>query len=96
MPVDSERKYVYLLFRASQKYELCRGLGAESRVDAHHSLGGILASAAQNILEGNNYKEARKYEIPPPKEQVADLSHRVTWITSQNVQDLSVSGSLGG
>jgi len=50
------------------------------------------------LKEGNIYdnKIAEKYEIPAPQEYGAGASEGVTWIVSQNAQDIDISGSAGG
>jgi hypothetical protein len=103
--MDSERKYVELLFRASKKYaswdpEVVVEVGDWGRITSGRSVWWAFWRRRRGIFmkEGNIYKDeiAQRYEIPPPKERGADSSHGVTWITSQNAQDLSVSGSVSG
>jgi len=103
--MDSERRYVDLLFRASKKYaswdpEVVVEVGDWGRITTGRSVWWSFWRRGRGIFlkEGNIYKDeiAQKYEIPLPKERGADASHGVTWITSENALDWSVSGGLGG
>lgn len=59
------------------------GIRPESQVDPQFGGDG-------NIFEEMKFYKDAEDGISPPKVQGAD-----SWITSQNAQDLSVSGSLG-
>jgi hypothetical protein len=103
--MDSERKYVDLLFRASKKYaswdpEVVVEVGDWGRITRGRSVWWAFWRRRRGtfLKEGNIYRDgiAQRYDIPPPTERGADSSHGVTWITSQNAQDLGLSGDLGG
>ncbi|KAH7921892.1 hypothetical protein BV22DRAFT_1018462 [Leucogyrophana mollusca] len=101
---DSERQYVDLLFRASKKYaswdpELAVEVGDWGRITAGRPGWAFWRRQRGTFLkEGNIYtdKIAEKYGIPAPKEYGVEATEGVTWVASQNAQELDISGSAGG
>jgi hypothetical protein len=102
--LDSERKFVDLLFRASKKYanwdpEVVVEVGDWGRITTGKTgLAFWRRGRGTFLKEGNIYKDgkAEKYGIPPPKELGLGSTEGVTWIVSQNLQECDVNAAVGG
>jgi hypothetical protein len=102
MPLDSERLYVDLLFRASKKYA-----SWDPEVAVEVGDWGLITKGKTGIAfwrkrqgtflkEGNIYQDGRaeKHGIPAPKESGLEASEGVNCIVSQNAEELDISGSI--
>jgi len=102
--LDSERLYVDLLFRASKKYaswdpEVKVEVGDWGRITTGHVGLAFWRRARGTFLkEGNIYKDgkAEKYGIPDPVEYGQDATEGVTWMVSQNAEELDASADVAG
>ncbi|TFK52884.1 hypothetical protein OE88DRAFT_1711746 [Heliocybe sulcata] len=101
--MDSERLYVDLLFKASRKYaswdpEVEVNVGDWGRITSgRRGLAFWRKQRGTFLKEGNIYTDgiAEEYGIPSPKEHGKDATEGVTWITSQNTQEIDVSAGAG-
>ncbi|KAF8157146.1 hypothetical protein B0H34DRAFT_489190 [Crassisporium funariophilum] len=104
-PLDSERVFVDLLFRASKKYaswdpEVAVHVGDYGRITQGRA-GWAFWRKRQGIFvkEGNIYTDghAEKCEIPAPVEHGADSdSEGQTWITSKNATQVELDAGISG
>ncbi|KAG6333813.1 hypothetical protein ID866_5273 [Astraeus odoratus] len=95
----SERQYVDLLFRASRKFanwdpEKPLEVGDWGRITIGRPRWAFWRPKRSVFMkEGNIYKDhiAEQYGIPQPTILGEEVPNGLTWVTSQNAQDMDVS-----